>query len=133
HQNAKIKLVPFQGFLLVESKTDKTLLEPLADLYAMQKKTALANTGYHGLLVADTKAKPTYPKVYKYSAANSSPYLPDILRIGYEAFPDDMDIKRSYAATLGKTPKALAVYQEILAKDNDVKVVARALDIALAL
>ena len=132
-QNAKAKLVPFMGFLLVESKSNKTLLEPLADLYAMGKKIALANTTYHELLIAYPKRADIYAKVYKYSSINASPYLPDILRIGYESFPDDMDIKRGYAATLGKTPKALAIYQEILAKEMDVKVVARALDIALAL
>ncbi len=132
-QNAKIKLLPLQGFLLAESKTDKDLLEPLADLFVMQKKTLQANGAYHDLLVANPKDKDIYAKVYKYSAANASPYLPDILRIGYESFPDDMDIKLAYAGTLGKTAKALAVYQEILAKETDVKVVAKALDIALAL
>ncbi|MDB5047824.1 MAG: repeat protein, partial [Fibrobacteres bacterium] len=132
-QNAKVKLLPLQGFLLAESKTDKDLLDPLADLYVMQKKPLQANIAYHDLLVANPKDRDVYLKVYKYSAANNSPYLPDILRIGYESFPEDMDIKRSYAATLGKTAKALAVYQEILAKETDVKVVSRALDIALAL
>ncbi|MEO7427001.1 MAG: tetratricopeptide repeat protein, partial [Fibrobacteria bacterium] len=132
-QNAKVKLLPLQGFLLAESKNDRTLLEPLADLYVMQKKPLQANIAYHDLLVANPKDKDIYAKVYKYSAANNSPYLPDILRIGYESFPDDMDIKLAYAGTLGKTAKALAVYQEILAKETNVKVVAKALDIALAL
>ncbi len=131
--NAKTKLIPLSGFLVVESKTDKTLLEPLADLYAMQKKTMLANTAYHDLLIANPKSKEVYTKVYTYSAANGSPYLSDILRIGYESFPQEMDIKRAYAATLGKTPKALEIYQEVLVKEPDVKVIARALDIAMTL
>jgi tetratricopeptide (TPR) repeat protein len=132
-QNAKVKLLPLQGFLLAESKSNPALLEPLADLYIMQKKPLQANIAYHDLLIANPKDKEIYAKVYKYSAANNSPYLPDILRIGYGSFPEDMDIKRSYAATLGKTPKALAVYQEILEKETDVKMVAKAFDIALAL
>ncbi len=127
------KLIPLQGFLLAESKTNKDLLEPLADLYAIQKKTLMANSAYHDWLAADHKDKDTYAKVVKYSEANKSPYLSDIYRIGAESFPEDMDIKRNYAATLGKTPKALAIYQEILEKETDVKVVAKALDIALAL
>ncbi len=132
-QNNKVKLLPLQGFLLAESKTNKELLEPLAELYVMQKKTLLANQAYHDLLVANPKDKDIYAKVYKYSTANNSPYMNDILRIGYESFPEDMDTKRAYAATLGKTPKALAVYQEIIAKETDVKIIAKALDIALAL
>ncbi|HKP95407.1 MAG TPA: tetratricopeptide repeat protein [Fibrobacteria bacterium] len=132
-QNAMIKLLPLQGFLLAESKTNKDLLEPLGDLYVMQKKPLQANIAYHDLLVANPKDRDIFLKVHKYSAANNSPYLPDVLRIGYQSFPDDMDVKRAYAATLGKTAEALAVYQEILAKETDVKVVARALDIALAL
>ncbi|MDB5107059.1 MAG: tetratricopeptide repeat protein [Fibrobacteres bacterium] len=131
--NAMAKLIPLQGFLLAESKTNKDLLEPLADLYVMQKKTLLANQAYHDLLVANPKERDVYTKVYKYSAANNSPYMQDILRIGYENYPDDIEAKRAYAATLGKTPKALGIYQEILAKETDVKVVAKALDIALAL
>jgi tetratricopeptide (TPR) repeat protein len=132
-QNAIAKLLPLQGFLLAESKTNKDLLEPLAQLYVMQKKPLLANQAYHDLLVANPKDREIFTKVHKYSAANNSPYMNDVLRIGYESFPDDMDVKRAYAATLGKTPKALGIYQEILAKETDVKVVAKALDIALAL
>ena len=131
--NAKVKLLPYLGFLLAESKTNKDLLEPLADLYVMQKKTLLANQAYHDLLVANPKDRDIYLKVYKYSAANNSPYMPDILRIAYESYPDDMDAKRAYAVTLGKTAKALAIYQEILLKETDVKVVSKALDISLAL
>ncbi|MBW8889776.1 MAG: tetratricopeptide repeat protein [Fibrobacteres bacterium] len=131
--HAMPKLVPLQGFLLAESKTNKELLEPLADLYAMQKKTLQANIAYHDLLLAYPKDRETYTKVVKYSEANKSPYLPDVYRIGYEAFPDDMDVKRSYAATLGNTPKALAIYQEILEKETDVKIISKALGIALAL
>ena len=101
-QNEKQKLIPLEGFLVLESKTDRTLLEPLADLYAAQNKKPQAGSAYLELLKANPKDRAIYEKVRKHAAANDSPFEGEILRIGYENFPEDMDTKKAYAASLGQ-------------------------------
>jgi tetratricopeptide (TPR) repeat protein len=99
----------------------------------MQRMKAKANAAYLELLKANPKDRAVFNKVRKFSSENESPFMGEILATGYIGFPEDLEIKRSYAASLGKTARALAIYQEILAKETDVKVLARAVDIAVTL
>ena len=83
----KAKLIPLEGFLVSEAKSDKTLLEPLADLYAMQGKKIQANGAYLELLRANPKDRGIFDKVRKYSAEHDSPYMGEVLRLGIRRLP----------------------------------------------
>ena len=79
--NNKAKLAPLESFLVAEARTDKNLLEPLADLYAMQRMKAKANVAYLELLKANPKDRAVFNKVRKFSSENESPYMGEVLAI----------------------------------------------------
>ncbi len=132
-QNQKAKLGPYLPFLEAQSHTDKNLLEPLGDVYAAEKKNPQANAAYWGWLQANPKNRTVYDKVTKFGKSTASPFMNDILRLGYQNFSDDADLQREYAASLGNTPQALSVYQGLIAKEADVATLEKAVALAIAL
>ncbi|MEO7425458.1 MAG: tetratricopeptide repeat protein [Fibrobacteria bacterium] len=128
------KMVPFLPFMKEQAKQDKSLAEPLADLYASMKKPVPANEAYFDAVRFDRKDRDLFDKAYKYAKEHDSPYRAALLKQGYEAFPDDGGLKYDYALTLGKTQKALDLFAEILEKDhNNLPAVRNASEIAVAL
>gem|GEM_PF-5721038 len=132
-KNDMRKLLPHIDFIEAESKRDASLFEPLGDLYAMQKKNALANNAYLQALKARPKDKALFDKVVDYAKATQSPTLDDVLKLGVGAFPDDRGLKVAYAKSLGKTPPALDVYQDLIEKEPSVEILAQGVDIAVEL
>jgi tetratricopeptide (TPR) repeat protein len=128
------KMVPFLAFMNAQAKADKSLSEPLADLYASMKKPGPANEAYFDAVHFDKKDRDLFDKAYKYAKEHDSPYRAGLLKQGYEQFPDDGQLKFDYALTLGKTQKALDLYNDILQKDhNNLAAVRNAAEISVAL
>ena len=118
------QLAGLEPFLAQEAASDAALLEPLADLYAWQKKIPQAHQAYYNLLAVKRKDRPeglrdVFDKVYDYARDNKSPNLTSILKIGCESFPQDLTLMADYGASLGITRSALEAYQALLAKDKD--------------
>jgi tetratricopeptide (TPR) repeat protein len=134
------QLAGYESFLVAESQSNAALLEPLADLYAWQKKTAQAHQAYFNWLAVKRKdrsnedVRAVFDKVYGYAVDWKSPNLNAILKIGCEAFPQDLSLLADYAASLGTTRSALEAYQSLLAKSgNDEAAIQKAAELAKAL
>ena len=123
-------LAGLEPFLAAEAASDAVLLEPLADLYAWQKKSAQAHQAYFQWLAVKRKDKEVFDKVYAYAreagaglgptrGVGNGANLQAILKLGVESFPQDNDILADYAASLGGTRSALEAYQALLAKTPD--------------
>jgi tetratricopeptide (TPR) repeat protein len=127
-------LAPLEPFLAAEAASDAVLLEPLADLYAWQKKTAQAHQAYYNWLAVKKKDREVFDKVYEYARDNKSPNLTSILKIGCDAFPQDLELMADYGASLGTTRSALEAYQALLVKaPSDEAAVQKAAELARAL
>jgi tetratricopeptide (TPR) repeat protein len=61
-KGALSKMVPFLPFLSAQAKLDKSLSEPLADLYASMKRTAPANEAYFDAVRFDKKDRDLFDK-----------------------------------------------------------------------
>ncbi|MDB5104999.1 MAG: hypothetical protein JWP91_2688 [Fibrobacteres bacterium] len=112
-------LAGLEPFLAAEAATDAALLEPLADLYGWQKKTAQAHQAYFDWLAVKRKDREVFDKVYGYAREFKAPNLSAILKQGCESFPQDLSLMADYAASLGTTRSALEAYQALLAKDKE--------------
>ncbi len=127
-------LAALEPFLANEAASNAALLEPLADLYAWQKKNAQAHQAYYNWLAVKRKERDVFDKVYAYAVEFKSPNLTSILRIGCESFPQDLGLMADYAASLGTTRSALEAYQSLLAKSpDDQGAIQKAAELARAL
>jgi tetratricopeptide (TPR) repeat protein len=153
------RMVPFEKALAEEAAKDRDLLGPLAELYAYQEKKGPAHKAFRDhlawrQLVAQNRAsgapragdgaagknaalaelRQAFDKAWLYADANKSPYLAEVLGIGNDNFPGEQPIQMALAAALGKDPKALDLYQLVLAKDaNDLIALRSASELAAAL
>jgi tetratricopeptide (TPR) repeat protein len=116
-ENNITKLLPYENFMALESKQDKTLLPAYAEVLANKKKFRQANTAYYQALAVMKKDKKFFRKVLVFSVKHKSPHLKSVLEHGYKNYPQDLDVKYQYAKSLGQTDKALAVIQEVLKSD----------------
>ncbi|MEO7424173.1 MAG: tetratricopeptide repeat protein [Fibrobacteria bacterium] len=133
-KRAWTSLAALEPFLAGEAASNAALLEPLADLYAWQKKTALAHQTYFNWLAVKRKDREVFDKVLGYANEFKSPNLTAILRIGCESFPQDLALMADYAASLGTTRSALEAYQNLLAKSpGDESAIQKAAELARAL
>ncbi len=132
-EGQKAKLVPYIAFLETESATNKDLLQPLGEAFALLKNNPRANAAYWNWLQANPKNRDIFDRVYSFGKSTSSTYMNDILRLGAQSFPDDSDLQRQYAASLGNTPQAVTVYQAILSKEPDTLTLQKAIVVAVAI
>ncbi|MDB5048016.1 MAG: prsT [Fibrobacteres bacterium] len=127
-------LAGLEPFLAAEAASNAALLEPLADLYAWQKKTAQAHQAYYNWLAVKRKDRDVFDKVYAYASEFKSPNLTSILKLGCESFPQDLSLMADYAGSLGTTRSALDAYQALLVKaPNDQTAIEKAAEVARAL
>ena len=132
-QGQKAKLIGYIPFLEAESQTDKNLLEPLGDIYAFTKNNLKANASYWGWLQANPKKREAFDKVYAFGKSTSSSYMGEILKLGAMSFPEDGNLQRQYALSLGNSEQALTVYQAILSKEQDTSTLEKAINVAMTL
>jgi tetratricopeptide (TPR) repeat protein len=133
-KNQITNLLPLAAFLRSEAGRDKTLLSPLAEVQASKKQYTKANASFYQALKLRRKDRKFYDRVLSFSRKHKSPHLRAVLKMGYESFPDDVEIKYQYAMSLGKTDKALRVLQELLKqKSRHLKGVKAAANISLYL
>ncbi|MEO6094600.1 MAG: tetratricopeptide repeat protein, partial [Fibrobacteria bacterium] len=133
-KGALSKMAPMLPFLATQARTDKSLSEPLADLYVSMKKPAPANEAYFEAVHASKGDRDLFDKAYRYAKEHDSPYRAALLKQGYEGFPDDVGLIYDYALTLGKTQKALDLFTNILDKDhNNLPAVRNAAEISVAI
>ena len=124
-------LAAFEPFMAAEATGHSEFLEPLADLYAHQKKLTEAHQTYYTWLAVNRKDRNVFDKVYDYAKENKSPNLLAILKLGIESFPQDLGLLADYGTAQGNTPSALEAYQTILAKNSgDADIVAKAAEVA---
>ena len=133
-KRAFAQLALMEPFLAAEAADNAALLEPLADLYAWQKKTAQAHQAYYQWLAVKRKDRNVFDKVYDYAKDNKAPNLTSILKLGVESFPQDNGLLADYAASLGNSRSALEAWQSLLARDagNEVAI-AKAAELARGL
>ncbi len=136
------KLAIYEKFMSEESAQDKNWLAPLAETYSYQNKKALAHKAFYEALVY-LKQKPNttaedlhnaLDKALIYGEANQSPYLVDILNLGYQSFPKELSIQSALAKALGNTPRALDLYLAVLQKTpEDMTILQNAARLAIVL
>lgn len=146
------RMVPYEKALVEEAGRDKDLLEPLAELAAYQEKKAQANKAFRDFLVhreaavlaggpgakavgtaAQARLRQAFDKAWIYAESNPSPHIVEVLEIGNRNFPGEPPLQHALAAALGKDPKALELYRQILAKDaNDLVALRAGSQLALA-
>ncbi len=145
-------MVPYEKALADESLKDRELLTPLAELLAYENKKAPANKAFRDNLVyrrelADAATakngagsnsmidlRQAFDKAYLYSDANKSPFLVEILEIGNRSFPAESPIQQALAVALGKNPRALELYKQILERDgNDLTALQNGSELAMSL
>ncbi len=129
----KAKLAPYLPFLESEARTDTSLLQPLGDLYAMERKNGPANAAYWKWLQANPKTRSVYDKVHQFARSTGSATLGEILRLGSASFPDDDALQREYAASLGNGAAAIPIYQHLIANQGaDTALLSKAVSVAVA-
>ena len=67
-------MAPFLPFLGPRPRPDKSLSEPLADLYAFHEEAGPANEAYFDAVRFDKKDRDLFDKAYKYAKEHDSPY-----------------------------------------------------------
>ncbi|HKP94735.1 MAG TPA: tetratricopeptide repeat protein [Fibrobacteria bacterium] len=141
------RMIPFEKALAEETSKDRELLGPLAELYAYQDKKAPAHKAFRDYLVyrrdralADnapegkTDLRQAFDKAWLYGDANKSPFLAEVLDIGNRNFPGEPPIQHALATALGKDPRALELYRQILAEDpNDLAALRSGSELAMGL
>jgi tetratricopeptide (TPR) repeat protein len=140
------KMIPYEKALASEAIKDPELNGALAELYAYQNKKSLANKAFRdnlifragrvkssgSPLVADLR--PAFEKAWLYGEANKSEFQTEVLEIGNGLFPGEPPIQHALALSLGKNPRALDLYKQILDKDgNDLTALRNASELAMAL
>ncbi|HLP39965.1 MAG TPA: hypothetical protein VK465_00535, partial [Fibrobacteria bacterium] len=145
------KMIPYEKALAEEAQKEKTLLEPLAELYAYQEKKAPAQQAFRDHLVwrearasaqssaqssgkARADLRQAFDKAWIHAEATASPFLTEILEIGNRAFPGEPPLQHALASALRTDPRALDLYRQILGKDsNDLVALRAGSELALAL
>ena len=128
------KLVPYMPVLDQLASEDRSVSEPAGDVYAQLKQTDKANEAYFAAYNANKKDKVLFDKVYDYAKKTNSTYRAGLLRQGYDTFTDDMNLKFDFAEAQGRSPRALEIYNKILADDpNQLPALRNAAEIAAGL
>ncbi len=134
------RLRHFEKFMRDEREKERWMLAPLAETYAYQEKKNEANQAFYDNMLYRRDVGPAvdfksaFEKAWIYGEATSSRHLTEVLRIGHEAFPQDLAVKYAYASALGRDPSALKLYGEILASNPaDVNAQRRGGQLAMAL
>ncbi|MFC1585274.1 tetratricopeptide repeat protein [Fibrobacterota bacterium] len=113
------KLKKFEKFMVAECKTNRELLAPLAEFYIQSGKTSQANSYSYQLLRYKNRDRGIFDKVYSFARQHDSPFTKSILKIGYESFPKDIDIKTALAGIAEEPSETFAISSEVLEQQDD--------------